>query len=122
MMAEKTGQGVIARRAFIDMTGNPAVVGEPVDRWLCGPCFRKVCIEQWAERACAVHVMSNSRDVMSQWNSESVKQFRVAPPTIIRRARQVINTNSATSSVTNPATASSACPTTSPDGSALPRM
>jgi len=66
MNAEKNGQGVIARKTFTDMTGNPAVVGEPVDRWLCGPCFRKVCLEQWAEGACAARVMSNRRNVMSQ--------------------------------------------------------
>jgi hypothetical protein len=27
-------------------TGNPAVLGFPLDRWLCGPFFRKVCLFQ----------------------------------------------------------------------------
>ncbi len=29
-----------------DRTGNPAVIGFPLDRWLCGPFFRKVCLFQ----------------------------------------------------------------------------
>ena len=26
--------------------GNPAVIGNPLDRWLCDPFFRKVCLLQ----------------------------------------------------------------------------
>ena len=32
------------RRVF--HTGNPAVIGNPLDRWLCDPFFRRVCLLQ----------------------------------------------------------------------------
>jgi hypothetical protein len=72
---------VIVRRAFIDMTGNPAVVGKrrPVDRWLCDPCFHKVCSEQWGRGCVAGCVMSNRSNVMSECNGGIVNQFRMAP-------------------------------------------
>jgi deferrochelatase/peroxidase EfeB len=76
-VAEKNGHGVIESKSFIDMTGNPAVVGRPVDRWLCGPCFRKVCLEQWAQAARPARVMSNGCDVMSQLIRWSVNQFHL---------------------------------------------
>src|SRR6185295_2833498 len=80
MNAEKNGQGVIARKTFTDMTGNPAVVGKPVDRWLCGPCFHKVCAEQWPQGGRARRVMSNRGVVNAGRIHRSVNQFRLLLP------------------------------------------
>ena len=33
-------------RCMVFHAGNPAVIGNPLDRWLCDPFFRKVCLLQ----------------------------------------------------------------------------
>jgi hypothetical protein len=33
-------------RCVVFHAGNPAVIGNPLDRWLCDPFFRKVCLLQ----------------------------------------------------------------------------
>src|ERR1700739_4639828 len=40
-------------RALAFHAGNPAVLGEPGDRWLCDPFFRKVCPYRCAFRVSA---------------------------------------------------------------------
>ena len=33
-------------RRIVYHAGNPAVIGNPLDRWLCDPLFREVCLFQ----------------------------------------------------------------------------
>src|SRR5215470_12273885 len=62
----RAGEGTERRDEPLRRAGNPAVVGFPLDRWLCGPFFRTVCLLSVARQDRRARATVSTRNAASR--------------------------------------------------------